>query len=794
MTAREGSVCLIADPAELTLVFPVPISVQKAASFPMDSSEDRETRQLYRFGPFRVDPERELLLREDEAVPIAPKAFQVLLVLMRHSKQVVSKDDLMKTIWPDTFVEEANLSRNIFLLRKALGETPQDHQYVVTVPGRGYRFAEDVQLVPERELNIVAASHTRVQVQVEETRPWLRIAVATVLVAAIGVLSFVLFNHRAPVLGERDTVVLADFANATGDPIFDRTLRQGLAIQLEQSPFLVIMDDEQVQRGLRLMSRPEDARITNATAHEICFREGAAATIDGAIASFGKNYVITLQAISCQDGRTLARGQAQADDKEHVLSALSTAATALRSKLGESHDSIQKFSRPVEDQVTTPSLEALQSFSEAMSVMEQGHFLDAVPFLERSVDLDPNFAAAYEYLAIAYYQAGDSAKTQEYARKAFALIDRVSERERTSIAAVYYSNTGELDKEIDFYRSGIRNYPRYWGFHNDLSETLIYLGQYEEGLREGLEAADLEPGVEPPYRRQLDANICLDHLTEAHQVADKLRKLALGGARIHQRFLELAYVEGDQAAIAREIHWFAGKTEEYVSLGLRAAYLNHHGQRRASHDLYQRAADMALHAGLPNVASDFEEADARADALSGNCQTVRRLGRPALALAICGETTLAEKLAAENSKLFPNGTIWNEVQLPEIQAAIALNRHRPEKSVELLEPASPYERAFLGAVYLRGSAYLGMRKGGEAAAEFRKIADHKGINWASDWDHPNWGQYYSLSYLGMARGYALAGDSASAKRAFQEFFALWKDADPDIPILRQARAEYAKQQ
>jgi len=759
----------------------------------MASSADQKTRPLYEFGPFRVDPEKELLLRQDEAVPIAPKAFQVLLVLMRHSKQVVTKDDLLKTIWPDTFVEEANLSRNIFLLRKALGETPQDHQYIVTVPGRGYRFAEDVQMVPERELNIVSASHTTVEMQVEETRPWPWIAAAAGLVVAIGVVMR-LFSHHAPLFGERDTIVLADFANSTADPIFDGTLRQGLAIQLEQSPFLVIMDDEQVQRALRLMSRPADAHITNATAHEICFREGAAATIDGAIARMGKNYVITLQAISCQNGKTLAREQVEADDKEHVLSALGTAATSLRSKLGESHDSIQKFSRPVEDQVTTPSLDALQSFTEAMSVMEQGHFLDAVPFLQRSIDLDPKFAAAYEYLAIAYYQAGDSTKTREYAKKAFALIGDVSEWERDTIAAVYYANTGESGKQIDFYRSGIRNYPRFWGFHNDLSESLIYLGQYEEGLREGLEAAALEPNVEPPYRRQLDADICLDRLTEADQMAGKLRKLGLGGARIHQRFLELAYVEDDQAAIAREIQWFAGKPEEYLSLGLQAAYLNHHGRRRASHELYQRAADMARRVGLPNVASDFEEANARADALSGNCQTVRRLGRPALALAICGEAAPAEKLAAGNSKLFPNGTIWNEVQLPEIQAAIALNRLQPEQSVQKLQSAAPYERAFLEAVYLRGRAYLGMRRGAEAAAEFRKIADHKGINWASDWSHPNWGQYYSLSYLGMGRGYALAGDTEKAKKAFQEFFALWKDADPDLPILLQAKVEYARLQ
>jgi len=262
--------------------------------------------------------------------------------------------------------------------------------------------------------------------------------------------------------------------------------------------------------------------------------------------------------------------------------------------------------------------------------------------------------------------------------------------------------------------------------------------------------------------------------------------------RIHQRFLEMAYVEQDQAAISREIQWFAGKPEEFLSFGLQAADRNVHGQRRESHKLYQRAAESALRLGLRDAASDFDEADARADALSGNCQTARRLGRPALALAMCGDAAPAEKLSDETSKLFPNGTIWNAVQLPEIRAAIALNRNQPDRSVELLTSASPYERSYLEASYLRGLAYLRLGKGAEAVVEFQKIVDHKGANWGATWIHPNWGQYYSLSYLGMARGFALAGDTAKAKNAFQDFFALWKDADPDLPVLKQARADSAE--
>jgi len=318
------------------------------------------------------------------------------------------------------------------------------------------------------------------------------------------------------------------------------------------------------------------------------------------------------------------------------------------------------------------------------------------------------------------------------------------------------------------------------------------MGQFEEGLKEGLEAARLQPNVEPPYRRVLDAYICLDRLPEADQIAAKVRALGIDGSRIHQRFLELAYVEDDKAAVAKEIQWFAGKPEEYLSFVLQAADLNVHGQRRESHKLYQRAADTARHLGFRYVADEYEEADARADALSGNCQTVRRLGRPALAMAMCGEAAAAEKLAAETSKALPSGTIWNAVQLPEIQAMIALHRDEPAKSVELLASASPYERAYPDAIYVRGLAYLRMHRGAEAAAEFQKIVDHKGANWGATWVHPNWGQRYSLSYLGMARGYALAGDTARAKKAFQDFFELWKDADPDIPVLKQAKAEYAK--
>ncbi len=522
-------------------------------------------------------------------------------------------------------------------------------------------------------------------------------------------------------------------------------------------------------------------------------RDGATATIDGSIASLGKNYVVTLQAITCQGAATLAREQIQADDKEHVLPALGTAATAMRAKLGESLSSIRKLNRPLE-QATTGSLEALQNYTAGYAELGQRRTLAAIALFERAAAIDPNFAMAYYFLGVAFENAGDMARSREYGKQAFRLIDRVSEYERAQIAPYYYRATGELYKEIDALQSSIRNYPQRWEFPNQLGVRYVDLGQYEEGLKQGLEGTRVQPNIEPPYRRQLDAYICLDRLPEARQLAQKLREQRLDGPRIHQRFLEMAYLEGDQAAIAREIQWFAGKPEEYISLGLQAASRNVHGQRLESHKLYQRAAETALRRALRDAASEFEEADARADALSGNCQTVRRLGRPALALALCGEAAPAEKLAADTSKLFPNGTIWNAVQLPGIRAAIALKGDQPAKSVELLASAAPYERSYLDAAYLRGLAYLRLHKGAEAAAEFQKIVDHKGANWGATWVHPYWGQFYSISYLGLARGSVLTGDMAKASKAFEDFFVLWKDADSDIPILKQAKAEYARLQ
>ncbi|MFZ0320107.1 MAG: winged helix-turn-helix domain-containing protein [Candidatus Sulfotelmatobacter sp.] len=313
----------------------------------MSASEDQRVKDVYEFGPFRVDPEKETLLRSGDPVPLTPKTFQILLVLVRHNKEVVTKDDLMKAVWPDTFVEEANLSRNIFMLRKALGESPQDHRYILTVPGRGYRLAENVRLVPEHELSIVAANHSKIEVRIAETKPWGWIAVAGILllVAAAGTTRF--FLHRTTVLSEKDAVVLADFANSTGDSVFDGTLRQGMAVQLEQSPFLNLISDQRIRLTLHLMGRSPDAALTPELAREICERTGSDAVLEGSIARLGSQYVVGLRAKGCRTGDILDDEQAQATRKEDVLNALSQMASKFRGRVGESLSTIQQHDTPL---------------------------------------------------------------------------------------------------------------------------------------------------------------------------------------------------------------------------------------------------------------------------------------------------------------------------------------------------------------------------------------------------------------------------------------------------------------
>jgi eukaryotic-like serine/threonine-protein kinase len=441
----------------------------------MSSTESQRGKPLYEFGPFRVDPEKEILLRDGEPVPLTPKTFQILLVLVRHSREIVTKDDLMKTVWPDTFVEETNLTRNIFTLRKALGESPQDHHYILTVPGRGYRFAESVRLLPEQELSIVAANHSKVQVQVKQTKPWGWISVAVILVLAVAAGTFRFLWHRTTVLGEKDTVVLADLANSTGNPVFEGTLRQGLAVQLEQSPFLSLVSDDRIHQTLKLMGRPVDAPLTSDTAREVCERIGSAAVLEGSIASLGSQYVLGLRAKNCRNGEVLDEEQVQAARKEDVLNALSQIVTRFRTRVGESLATVEQHNTPLQE-ATTPSLEALKAYSEAWKGALSTGPAAAVPLLQGAIHTDPNFAMAHAFLGRVYGDIWEPVLSAESTSKAYELQNRVSDRERFFIVLSYdlqvrgnlekAQQTGELWPKlipvIESPTDSCRGFPKKW--------------------------------------------------------------------------------------------------------------------------------------------------------------------------------------------------------------------------------------------------------------------------------------------------------------------------------------------
>jgi len=768
----------------------------------MAAGTDQRAKQLYEFGPFRVDAEKELLLRGDETVPLTPKTFQILLVLMRRKQEVVTKDELMKAVWPDTFVEEANLSRNIFLLRKALGESPQDHRYIVTVPGRGYRFAEDVKIFPDQELHIVSASHSKVQVEVKETNrwPWVAIAAVVLLAAAMGVIRF--FVHRKPVLSEKDTIVLADFANSTGDPVFDGALRQGLAVELEQSPFLSLLSDQQIQQTLRMMGQPAGARLTPEIAREICERTASTTLLNSSIAQIGTQYLLTIKAVSCVNGESLASAEAQAADKNHVLDALGTVSAEIRGKLGESLSMVQKFDTPLE-KATTGSLEALQAYSLGRREMASTNWEAAVPFFQSAIQMDPNFAMAYSRLGMAYRNYGELNLGSEYMRKAYTLRDRASQLEGFYIEShYYYAGLGNLEKGAQVCELWAQTYPRDWVARVDLSDIYQRLGQPDKALAKALEAVRLNPNA-VAYQLVIVQYLSLNRFDEGRHWSEEAKAKKFESPDLSHTSYQLYFAQNDAAGMAELVTRSKGKRDEQALMDLEATSAAYFGRLTEALDRYRRAALLAHLAGNKELEAGSEGQAALWQAMFGNSEAAREkaaesldhtIGRgsqfdAALALAISGDVLHAEKLADDLDKRFPENTLFQSALIPVIRAQIAMSRNESADAVEVLQSVTPYELARFApmySAYLRGEAYLASGQGAQAAAEFQRILDHRGVV-IND-------PVGALAHLQLGRAYALLGDNDKARKAYQDFLTLWKDADPDIPIFKRARAEFAELQ
>jgi tetratricopeptide (TPR) repeat protein/tRNA A-37 threonylcarbamoyl transferase component Bud32 len=641
---------------------------------------------------------------------------------------------------------------------------------------------------------------------------WKVIVPAAVVALALSVGGYFYF-HRTPKLTDKDTIILADFTNTTGDAVFDGTLRQGLAVQLEQSPFLSLVSEERVQQALRLMGQSADARLTLEIAREVCERTASAAVLDGSIESLGSQYVLGLRAKDCRTGRVLAEEQVQAARKEDVLNALGKIASKLRTRLGESLITVEKHDTPLET-ATTSSLEALKAYSTGMRVSFSTGFPDALPLFKRAVEIDPQFAMAYASMGLMYSNIGESVLAAESTRKAYQLRDRASDRERFFITTLYDRQvTGNLEKEQQTLRLWGQTYPRDRDAHGLLAGLAsVGSGHYERAIEEATIALGIDPDFGPGYISIAYSHFSLNHMAEAEKT---IRTASERKREIPDLLLldfYVAFVNGDKAGMDRTAAQARGKpgVEDWM-LHSQSEVEARSGRLQTARSMSRRAQDMARQAGQRESAASYEAGEAVWEALFGNAAPARHSATAALelsngrdveyaaafALAMEGDLPRSQSLAADLGQRFPEDTSVQFNYLPALGALFALNHHEHGKAIELLQVAVPYElnipsvdfNEFFGGlypVYVRGEAYLGAGKGAEAAAEFQKVLDHPGVVFADP--------IGALAHLQLGRAYALSGDKTRAKAAYQDFLTLWKDADPDIPILKEAKAEYAKLQ
>jgi serine/threonine protein kinase/Tfp pilus assembly protein PilF len=622
--------------------------------------------------------------------------------------------------------------------------------------------------------------------------------IALVVVAAIALTTY-FFKHRAVALNERDTILLADFVNTTGEPVFDGTLKQALAVQLGQSPFLNIFPDERVRETLRFMGRSPDDRITRDVAREICERQGLKAMLIGTISSLGSHYVITLEAINAHGGDAIAREQGEAESKEQVLTTLGKSASQLREKLGESLSSIKKFDAPIE-QATTSSLEALKAFTQGNEQRQEGHQREAIPLYKRAIEIDPNFALAYARLAVIYNNLFETDLASEYSQKAYELRDRVSERERFYISEKYHSYvTGDREEATNVLKAWARTYPNDYIPHNNLGVNYSLVGQYDDALKESREAVRISPNNLTSQGNLVEGFIRLNRYDEARQVLEQTLGKDPERGVYHFYSYQLAFLRGDSATMKRNLDWFAGHPTETDFLDIQTGAAAYYGEWHKASELGRRSTELSTSQDRKENAGQNETYFALLAAFFGNCRqakesTVRglalsraRIGlaNAGVVLALCNEPVQAQSLIDELQKRFPKDTPTTRVMLPLIRAAMETNRGNAGRAIELLQPASRFELGNIAGfwlTYIRGQAYLRQRAGKEAAAEFQKILDHRGVEPVSP--------LYPLAHLGLARAAAVSGDVAKSRKEYQDFFAVWKDADPDLPVLIEARKEY----
>lgn len=777
--------------------------------------------RVVRFGLFAANLSQGLLTKSGTRIKLQDQPFRILVMLLERPGEVVSREEIRQKLWPaDTFVEfDDGLNTAIRKLRSALSDSADNPRFVETVPRRGYRFVAPVTLPsPTAQPPIEAPAEREVRSLATDGEPaskprprrwylWSGIALAAMMLLVIAARQYL---HRSSTLSRlqaQDTIVLADFENTTEESVFDDTLKQALTVDLEQSPFFRLLSEHKVSETLRLMQRSPSDHLTQRVALEVCNRVTAKALIVGSISNLGSKYLVGLTAVQCSTGDPIAHEQTQTNRKEDVVEALGKAASQLRARLGESLASIQQHDVPLE-QATTISLDALRAYNAALKTWDKQGDQASIPFFERAIELDPNFAMAYAGLGSIYRNLNDNTLASANITKAFELKDRTTESERFSIESRYYLYvTGELDKSAQVYHLQQRMHPDSISAHANLGGIYASTGQFEKAFGEYREALQLDPGRATSQANLALACLALNRVDEAEQIIAESRKLQLHGEFLVQIGYWLAFLRGNDAEMQTVVAEGSQQTGTETMMLLEQAKTEvYHGHLRKSREFTDKAVEVLKRTGDRELAAENLAEAALWEAEAGESAFSRRYAQQALALspnwdvqtllaltfARLRDNQHAQALSDNLNQRFPANTILQGYWLPAIRASLELNRGRASEAIEALKRSSDYD---MGAVsplfvvslypaYVRGGAYLAKGDGTNAAAEYQKFLQHRTViaNFPLG----------ALAYLGLGRAYALADSIENSRTAYEQFFSLWKDADPDLPILKSAKAEYAK--